>query len=110
MERNAAEAERASVKYMQAVYMADKVGQEFEGLISGVSKWGIYVVLEDSKVEGMVRMRDMEDDFYYLDEENYQVKGQKYGKEYKLGDPVHIKVKSIQVQKKQIDFVLVSEK
>ncbi|NOR86906.1 MAG: ribonuclease R [Bacteroidales bacterium] len=109
MERNAIEAERASIKYMQAVFMSDKVGQEFNGLISGVSKWGIYVVLEDTKVEGMIRMVDMKDDFYYLDEENYQVIGQKYGREYKLGDQVSIQVKGINIQKKQIDFTLLDE-
>lgn len=109
MERNAIEAERASIKYMQAVYMADKVGFEFDGLISGVSKWGVYVELLDSKVEGMVRMSDMQDDFYFLDEENYQVRGQRYGKEFKLGDPVRIKVKDISVQKKQLDFLFVQE-
>jgi ribonuclease R len=105
-ERNAIDAERASIKYMQAVYMSDKIGQKFRGLISGVSKWGIYVVLQDTKVEGMVRMADMKDDFYYLDEENYQVIGQKNGRQYKLGDDVNIKVKNINIAKKQIDFVL----
>lgn len=110
MERHAVEAERASVKYMQAVYMKDKVGQQFEGLISGVSKWGVYVELLGSKVEGMIRMNDMEDDFYYLDEDNYQVIGQKYGKRHKLGDKVKIEVKSIDVQKKHIDYLLVNNK
>lgn len=107
MERNAIEAERSSVKYMQAVYMKDKIGQQFEGLISGVSKWGVYVELIGSKVEGMIRMKDMEDDFYFLDEDNYQVMGQKFGKRYKLGDKVKIKVKHIDVQKKHIDYLLV---
>ncbi|MCK5774812.1 MAG: S1 RNA-binding domain-containing protein, partial [Bacteroidales bacterium] len=91
------------------VYMSDKVGQEFDGLISGVSKWGIYVALDDSKVEGMVRMVDMKDDFYYLDEENYRVLGQRNGKEYKLGDKVTILVKGINIQKKQIDFSIVED-
>lgn len=106
MERNAIDAERASVKYMQAVFMLDKVGQKFDGLISGVSKWGVYVELIGSKVEGMIRMKDMEDDFYFLDEDNYQVMGQKYGKRYKLGDKVRIKVKNIDVQKKHIDYLM----
>ena len=108
-ERNAVEAERASIKYMQAVFMSDKVGQTFDGLISGVSKWGVYVVLKDSRVEGMVRMVDMKDDFYFLDEENYQVIGQKHGKEYKLGDEVSILVKGINIAKKQIDFVMLDD-
>jgi len=107
MERSAIEAERASVKYMQAVYMLDKIGQKFDGQISGVSKWGIYVELIGSKVEGMIRMKDMADDFYFLDEDNYQVMGQKFGKKYKLGDKVRIQVKNIDVQKKQIDYLLV---
>ncbi len=107
MERKAEEAERASVKYKQAEYLADKIGQEFNGLISGVSKWGIYVELEGNKCEGMVSLRNMQDDFYYLDEENYRVIGSRYGKEYQLGNPVRIKVKSIDLSKKQMDFELV---
>jgi len=109
MERNAIAAERASVKYMQAVYMKDKIGQKFEGLISGVSKWGVYVELIGTKVEGMIRMKDMADDFYFLDEDNYQVIGQKFGKRYKLGDKIRIQVKNIDVQKKQIDYLLSEE-
>ena len=109
MERNAVEAERASVKYMQAVYMKDKIGQKFDGLISGVSKWGVYVELIGSKVEGMIRMNDMADDFYFLDEDNYQVIGQRFGKRYKLGDTVRIQVKNIDVQKKHIDYLLVEK-
>lgn len=104
MERNAIEAERASVKYMQAVYMSDKVGQEFEGLISGVSKWGVYVTLDESKVEGLVKMNTMADDFYFLDEDNYQVLGQNYGKQYKLGDKVKVRLDGINLSKKQINF------
>ncbi len=107
-ERNAAEAERASVKYMQAVYMTDKIGQQFDGVISGVSKWGVFVELQDTKVEGMVRMKDMADDFYFLDEENYQVIGQRHGRVFKLGDPVRIRVQAIHLQKKQIDFVILN--
>lgn len=109
MERNAVEAERASIKYMQAVYMKDKIGQKFDGLISGVSKWGVYVELIGSKVEGMIRMNDMADDFYFLDEDNYQVIGQRFGKRYKLGDTVRIQVKNIDVQKKHIDYLLVEK-
>ncbi len=107
MERKAEEAERASVKYKQAEYLADKIGQEFNGLISGVSKWGIFVELEGNKCEGMVSLRNMQDDFYYLDEENYRVVGSRYGKEYQLGNPVRIRVKSIDLSKKQMDFELV---
>lgn len=107
MERKAMEAERASVKYKQAEYLMDRIGQEFDGLISGVSKWGIFVELTESKCEGMVSLRLMNDDFYYLDEENYRIIGQRWGKIYRLGDKIRIKVKKIDLQKKQMDFDLV---
>lgn len=106
MEKKAAEAERASVKYKQAEYLQDKIGQKFNGLISGVSKWGIYVELDGNKCEGMISMRNMDDDFYYLDEDSYKVVGQHKGKEYRLGDPIEIIVHSVDLQRKQMDFVL----
>jgi ribonuclease R len=106
MERKAMEAERASVKYKQAEYLMDRIGEEFDGQISGVSKWGIFVELTESKCEGMVSLRLMNDDFYYLDEENYRIIGQRWGKIYRLGDPIRIKVKKIDLQKKQMDFDL----
>jgi ribonuclease R len=108
MERKATDAERMSVKYKQAEYMLDKVGQEFPALVSGVSKWGIFAEIIGTKCEGMIRLRDLDDDFYYLDEENFQVIGQRYGQRYKLGDPVKIRVKKIDVGKKQMDFGIVS--
>jgi ribonuclease R len=107
MERKAVEAERESIKYKQAEYMLDKIGQEFDGLISGVSKWGIYVEIVGNKCEGMVRLKDMLDDYYYLDEENYQVIGHRYGQQYKLGDQVRIRVKRIDLSRKEMDFELV---
>lgn len=107
MERKAESAERLSVKYKQAEYMLDKIGQEFDGLISGVSKWGIFVEIIGTKCEGMIRLRDLSDDFYYLDEENYQVTGTRHGQNFKLGDKVRIKVKKIDLPKKQMDFALV---
>jgi ribonuclease R len=106
MERKALEAERASIKYKQAEYLLDKVGMEFNGLISGVSKWGIFVELEGNKCEGMVSLKYMEDDFYFLDEDNYRVVGHQFGKEYKLGDPIRIRVKRIDLARKQMDFEL----
>ena len=108
MERKAESAERMSVKYKQAEFMVEKVGQIFDGLISGVSKWGIFVEIERTKCEGMIRLKDMYDDFYYLDEENYQVIGSRKGEQYKLGDKVRIKVKKVDLPKKQMDFVLVN--
>jgi ribonuclease R len=106
MERKAVEAERASIKYKQAEYMSDKVGQDFDGLISGVSKYGIFVEVKDNKCEGMVRLSELDDDFYYLDEDNYRVIGHRHGMQYKLGDPIRIKVKHIDIKKKQLDFDL----
>jgi ribonuclease R len=107
MERKAVEAERASIKYKQAEYLVDKIGEIFPGLVSGVSKYGIYVELEKSKCEGMVSLKHMNDDFYYLDEDNYQVIGHRTGRVYKLGDPVTIKVKRVDLLKKQMDYELV---
>jgi len=108
MERKAESAERMSVKYKQAEFMVDKVGQIFDGLVSGVSKWGIFVEIVGTKCEGMIRLRDMNDDFYYLDEENYQVIGSRKGQQYKLGGKVKIKVKKVDLPRKQMDFVLVN--
>ena len=108
MERKAESAERMSVKYKQAEFMIDKVGQVFDGLISGVSKWGIFVEIAETKCEGMIRLRDMYDDFYYLDEENYQVIGSRKGQQYKLGGKVRIKVKKVDLPRKQMDFILVN--
>ncbi len=106
LERRAEKAERESIKYKQAEFMLDQIGKRFSGLISGVSKWGLYVQIEENKCEGMVRLRDMKDDFYYLDEDNYQVVGQRHGDKFKLGDRVYIVVKKIDLSKKQMDFAL----
>ena len=108
LERRAEKAERESIKYKQAEYMLEHIGKRFSGLISGVSKWGLFVQIEENKCEGMVRLRDMKDDFYYLDEDNYQVIGQRSGDKYKLGDRVYILVKKIDLSKKQMDFELVN--
>lgn len=104
MERKATEAERASIKYKQAEYLSDKIGEVFTGKISGVSKWGIYVEIDENKSEGMIRLESLKDDYYYLDEDNYQVIGRRYGKVYKLGSAITIRVKGVDMQKKQIDF------
>ncbi|MCF8365379.1 MAG: ribonuclease R [Bacteroidales bacterium] len=106
MERKAVEAERASIKLKQVEFLADRIGEEFDGLISGVSKYGIFVELKGNKCEGMVRLRDLDDDFYYLDEENYKVIGHRSGNEFKLGDPIRIRVKHIDIRKKHLDYEL----
>ena len=110
MERKAADMERESVKYKQAEYLQDKIGRVFEGLISGISKWGIYVELKGNKCEGLVRYNTFDDDIYYLDEENFRIIGQESGKIYRLGDEVRVRVESVDLIKKQMDFILVSEK
>jgi ribonuclease R len=107
MEKRAAEAERASVKYKQVEFLVDKVGKVFEGLISGVSKWGIFVELTISKSEGLIRFNDLKDDFYYLDEDNYRIIGKKYGQTYRLGDKVQVLVKSVNLERRELDFQLV---
>ena len=109
MEKKAADAERTSVKYKQAEYLADKLGQVFPALISGVSKWGIYAEIEGNKCEGMIPIGSLKDDYYMLDEDNYQVIGRRHGRCYKLGYPVHIRVRRVDLLKKQIDFDLVEE-
>ena len=109
MEKKAADAERTSVKYKQAEYLADKLGQVFPALISGVSKWGIYAEIEGNKCEGMIPIGSLKDDYYMLDEDNYQVIGRRHGRCYKLGYPVHIRVRHVDLLKKQIDFDLVEE-
>ena len=109
MEKKAADAERTSVKYKQAEFLADKLGQVFPALISGVSKWGIYAEIEGNKCEGMIPIGSLKDDYYMLDEDNYQVIGRRHGRTYKLGYPVNIRVKRVDMLKKQIDFELVDE-
>ncbi len=107
MERLSAEAERASVKYKQVEYMSDKTGKVFEGVISGVTEWGIYVEIIENQCEGMIHIRELADDFYEYDEENYCIKGRSTGKVYTLGDRVNIMVVKADLQKKQLDYRLV---
>ena len=109
MEKKAADAERTSVKYKQAEFLADKLGQVFPALISGVSKWGVYAEIEGNKCEGMIPIGSLKDDYYMLDEDNYQVIGRRHGRTYKLGYPVNIRVKRVDMLKKQIDFELVDD-
>ena len=108
MEVRAADAERASIKYKMVEFMLDKVGQEFDGHISGITEWGIYVELEETKIEGMVALRDMTDDFYIFDEENYSVRGKDHGRTFTLGDEVRIRVLRADLHRKQLDFILVA--
>lgn len=109
MEKRAAEAERASIKYKQAEYLENNIGTEYKGIISGVTEWGMYVEIEENKCEGMIRLRDISDDFYVLDEKNYCIIGQRKKKKYQLGDEVMIRVKKVDLSKRQIDFTLIPD-
>jgi len=110
MEKLAAEAERSSIKYKQVQYLQDKIGEEFDGIISGVTEWGIFVELKENHCEGMVRLRELQDDNYYFDEDNYCLRGKKYGRVLTLGDEVRIQIKRADLVKKQLDFALVDIK
>jgi ribonuclease R len=110
MEQLASNAERSSIKYKQVEYMADHMGEVFEGMISGVTEWGLYVEINENKCEGLVPMRDLADDYYDLDEKNYCLRGRRHGNVYRLGDNVTIRVANANIDKKQLDFVIVDEK
>ena len=107
MEQLAASAERASIKYKQVEFMSDKLGEEFDGTISGVTEFGLYVEINENKCEGMIPLRDLDDDYYEFDEKNYCLWGRKNHHRYSLGDPVRIKVARANLEKKQLDFALI---
>lgn len=109
MEKLAADAERASVKYKQVEFLEDKIGQTFKGVISGVTEWGIFVEIIENKCEGRVSIRDMKDDQYAFDEDNYRIVGRRTGRIYTLGDTVMIKVKRADLVKKQLDFEFIEQ-
>ena len=108
-EQLAAEAERASIKYKQVEFMSDKIGQVYDGIISGVTNFGFFVEIKTNGCEGLVAMRDLQDDYYFYDEENYCLKGRRYGTEYRLGDKVTIKILRTDVQKRQLDLLLLDK-
>ena len=109
MEQLAASAERASIKYKQVEFMSDKLGQVFEGTVSGVTEFGLYVEINENKCEGVVPLRDLDDDYYEFDERNYCLWGRKYHHRYSLGDTVQVKVAKANLEKKQLDYALVRE-
>ncbi len=108
-ERVAMEAERAGVKVMQIEYMKRHLGDEFPGIVSGVTRYGLFVEINDLLVEGMIHVRDLEDDFYGYDEKNYALVGRRTGKQYRLGDAVHLKVIRVNPEEREIDFALTEE-
>ena len=109
MEQLAANAERASIKYKQVEYLADRLGEMFDGVISGVTEWGLYVELDENKCEGLVPIRDLADDFYDLDERNYALVGRRTNTRYTLGDRVRIQVARANVERKMVDFALIDD-
>ncbi|OGI93858.1 ribonuclease R [Candidatus Nomurabacteria bacterium RIFCSPLOWO2_01_FULL_40_18] len=106
-EKRASDAERASIKYKQVEYMSKRTGEKFDGIISGMTEWGMYVEEIETKCEGLVRVRDMSDDFYVFNEKKLELVGQKKKKNYRLGNRVKIKVKGVDLERKTIDYILI---
>ena len=106
MEQLAATAERASIKYKQVEFMADRLGQEYEGTISSITEFGLYVELTENGCEGMVPLRDLQDDYYEFDDRNYCLFGRRYHRRYRLGDKVRVRVARANLERKQLDFEL----
>ena len=107
MEQTAASAERASIKYKQVEYMNDHLGETFQGTISGVTEFGLYVEIDENKCEGMIPLRDLEGDYYDFDEKNYCLRGRRFHHQYNLGDSVKVQVSRADLYRKQLDFKLV---
>ncbi len=107
MEQIAANAERASIKYKQVEFMSEHLGQVYDGVISGVTEWGLYVELNENKCEGMIPLRDLDDDYYEFDEKNYCLRGRRKKRMYSLGDAITVRVARANLEKKQLDFALV---
>ena len=107
MEKKAADAERASIKYKQVEFMLDKIGSHFNGSISGLTKWGLYVELENTKIEGMVPLQSMDDDTYRYDEKTNRIIGARYQEVFEFGDKVTVKVEGADLALKQLDFRMV---
>lgn len=109
MEQRASDAERASIKYKQVEFLKAHEGEVFEGVISGVSEWGLYVELVENKCEGMIPMRELDDDFYQFDEDNYCLIGRRSRRRFQLGDALKIQVVRANLEKRQLDFKLAGE-
>ena len=110
IEQIAASAERSSIKYKQVEFMSDKVGQVYDGVISGIQDWGIYVELAGNKCEGMIPIRSLDDDYYTFDEKNYRLVGRNYNRSYRLGEEVTVSISRTSLEKKQLDLELISKK
>ena len=110
MEVTAAKAEMSSIRYKQVEYMTQHLGEVFSGVISGVNGWGFYVELDENQCEGLVPIRDLEDDYSELDEKNYSIVGINTRKKYTIGDQVKVIVARTDLEKKQLDFSLVTDR
>lgn len=108
-ERNAVNAERLSVKLKQIEYLKSRVGEEFHGVVSGITHFGIFIELSQTLSEGLIRLRDMQDDFYIYDEKNYAINGKRRGRRIRLGDKVNVKLIRVDDEKREIDFILLEE-
>jgi VacB/RNase II family 3'-5' exoribonuclease len=106
-EINAVQAEREAIKILQIRYLEGHTGKVFEGIVSGVSEYGIYIEISENLIEGMVRLKELNDDYYILDEKNFRLVGRRRKKVYRIGDKVRVKVLKTDIEKKWIDFVLV---
>ncbi len=109
MEINAVRAEREAIKILQCQFMEKNIGKEFSGIISGISEHGIYVEITESMIEGMVRLRDLNDDYYILDDRNFQIIGRHRKKKYRVGDKVKVKVSKVSTENKWIDLIIISK-
>jgi len=107
MEKLASDAERASIKFKQAEYMSERVGEEFDGVISGVAEWGVFVEESETKCEGLIRMNDLGGDYFVFEKEKYRIIGKNTRARYTLGDKIRIRVKSVDIERKSIDYELV---
>jgi ribonuclease R len=110
MEQLAANAERASIRYKQVEFMQDHLGEIYDGIISGVTEWGLYVEIKENMCEGLVPIRDLADDYYDFDEKNYCLKGRRNNRQYVLGDEVKIQIARTDLDNKQLDFHLLEDK
>ncbi len=109
MEKQAADAERASIKYKQAEFLRERIGEEFEGVISGLTNWGIYVELVANKCEGMIGLRELPGDVFRFDQERYTVVGQRTGRKFRLGDEISVVVKAVDMDRRSVDLGLAGE-
>ncbi len=110
MEIQAAEAERASIRYKQCEYFSTRIGTTIKGTISGVTEWGFYVEDEKTKAEGLVHVRNIPDDFYFFDQKNYRMVGKETGVIYRLGDAIEATITNVDLKKKQIDLMITQKK